>query len=240
MKIFSTIKKKSWILRSLPYTIWFNFKTLPFKQAIKLPIVFYKPRFFKTSGKIIIEGDVRRCMIRLGNNGVSIYPNSGIAFDNKGTIIFKGKALIGNDSAISVGENGILTIGSDLISTCSLKLVCYNRVDIADRVTLGWNTFVCDTDFHIATYSDGRQPQGYGQITIGHDTWIANNCKLYKNVSIPPCCVVGADTILMKSPDCGENSLICNERSTIVKVRGIKYVRENDHIIYSKQQPHEA
>lgn len=26
---------------------------------------------------------------------------------------------------------------------------------------------------------------GYGPISVGHDVWIANGCKIYKNVSIP-------------------------------------------------------
>ena len=47
------------IIKAVPYifqTIYFNFHYLPFKQAIFLPIILYKPQFVSTKGKIIIDG----------------------------------------------------------------------------------------------------------------------------------------------------------------------------------------
>lgn len=38
------------ILRSLHKSAYINFKYLPFKQAIKFPILLYKPRFGKLGG----------------------------------------------------------------------------------------------------------------------------------------------------------------------------------------------
>lgn len=46
------------ILYSLPKTLYFNFHYLPFKQAIHLPILLYKPNLVKCSGKISIITDM--------------------------------------------------------------------------------------------------------------------------------------------------------------------------------------
>ena len=46
------------------HTIHFNFKMLPFKKAIKLPIIFKrKTRFNNLKGQLIINGEISRGMI---------------------------------------------------------------------------------------------------------------------------------------------------------------------------------
>ena len=64
----STIKKL-WnnrrILRSIFSTIYFNFHYLPFSQAIKLPILLYKPKLLKVKGNVKIgEGKIKFGMVR--------------------------------------------------------------------------------------------------------------------------------------------------------------------------------
>ena len=237
MRFFNKIRKNAWIFRSLHKSIWFNLKTLPLSQAIKLPILLYKPHFIKPNvrGKIIIDAPIKPGMIKLGVNRVSIYPDTGIIFENNGTIIFKGEAEIGNSSAISVGEHGVLTIGNELRVTTAFKLICFDKITLEGNVLIGWNCMICDTDFHVITHADKTLSKGYGPITIGHDTWIANNCKIYKNVSIPHHCIVGADSILFKAFNSDPFSLICNNRNITIKATGISYNRDNDTIIYSQK-----
>lgn len=68
-----------------------------------MPIWLRKAHLVKCGGKIIIELDhIKTGMIRLGGYGVSIYPDSGIIFENRGMIIFKGRCGIGNSSGISI------------------------------------------------------------------------------------------------------------------------------------------
>lgn len=47
------------LIKAVPYifqTVYFNFHHLPFKQAIFLPIILYKPQLVSIKGKIIIDG----------------------------------------------------------------------------------------------------------------------------------------------------------------------------------------
>lgn len=78
------ILSNRWILRSILKTIWFNFHYLPFRQAIKLPILLYKPKFLVCKGRIKIDGPVHFGMITLGCYRVSIYPNTGFTYENWG------------------------------------------------------------------------------------------------------------------------------------------------------------
>lgn len=64
------------LIKAVPYifqTVYFNFHHLPFKQAIFLPIILYKPQLVSIKGKIIIDGEAFPGMIKLGLHGVSIY-----------------------------------------------------------------------------------------------------------------------------------------------------------------------
>lgn len=233
MSMLNKIREKKWIFRSLLQSICFNFRHLPLRQAWKLPILFYKPQNLKCTGKIEFNCPVRFGMIRLGINLVSIYPNSGIRFENNGKIIFNGKLTIGNASAISVGESGTLTFGSDVVVTCAMKLACYDRITFEDNVLVGWDCLFIDTDFHQLTSVPPRPYKAYGPIHVGHNTWVATGCKFYKNASVPPECVVGADTILHQPVDCPPKSLISNERKTVVHSTSVYLDRNQDTIIYS-------
>ncbi|MDE5635198.1 MAG: hypothetical protein K2I52_02680 [Muribaculaceae bacterium] len=240
MSFLHKICENKWALRSLFSSIIFNLKVLPLKQAIKLPILFYRPHFIHIKGKVKIEGPVTPGMIKLGLNRVPIFHNNGLIFENHGIIKFKGKASIGNNSAISVGENGILEIGNNFSATSGLKIVCFNNIRLEEDVLIGWNCMLLDTDFHTIRLPDGNCSKGFGPIFIGHNTWISNGCKIYKNVSIPHHCVVGADTILHKPFESEPYSLICNNRNISIKATNISYNSDNDMIVYPNINDHEA
>ena len=225
-----------WLWWGLPASIWVNFKKLPFKQAYKLPILLFKPKLLSISGDFVLEAPARFGMIRLGINGASIYPDNGIKLENRGKIIFKGRAIIGNDCALAVGNHGHLIIGDGFRATAAVKIICYNHTEFGNDVLIGWNCMFCDTDFHSITMSDGSHSCGCGDIRIGNNCWIANSCKVYKNVTIPPFCVVGSDTVLYKSIECEPRSLICNDTTIMVKATGVWHDRHNDRIDYSSNR----
>lgn len=91
----SLILKRVWrgrkILRYILHSVFFNFHYLPFREAVKLPILLYKPKLLKLKGTIKIkqEDKIGFGMIRLGFPEVSLYPNTGIVFENYGgTLLF--------------------------------------------------------------------------------------------------------------------------------------------------------
>ena len=129
--------------------MYFNFHYLPLWQAVKLPILLYKPRFLELKGTVRIESDnIRTGMIRLGFPTVSLYPNTGIMIENHGgEIIFKGRAGIGNASRISIGAKSKVEFG-DCFQATALKLASYCGMKFASRVRFGWDCTVVDTDFH--------------------------------------------------------------------------------------------
>lgn len=231
--------KKIWnnrrLFRSILYSIYFNFHYLPFNEAIKFPILLYKPRLLKLKGSIKIESEIKFGMIRLGFPQVSLYPNSGIVFENHGgTIIFKGTCFVGNNSAISIGNKGFVEFGHDFKSTTTLRLASYNKIIIGDYASLGWDTLVMDTDFHKLTKLSGGYSRGYAPVYIGSNNWFGNGCKIMKRTQTPNFCVVQGGTILSGPISVPEYSVIGNDTHIIVKATGVWRNINDDIIDYSK------
>lgn len=183
MNILRKLWSNRWILRSLFSTIYFNFYYLPFKQAIHLPILLYKPNLLKCKGnvKICKPGGVKFGMIRLGTYNVSIYPNSGILWENYGTVEFHGHCSIGNNSSLSIGSNGVVTFGDMFSASTTLRLVCYNKISFEERVLIGWECTFMDTDLHRMKKLEAGYTKGFGSIQIGKGCWFANRCTVLKN-----------------------------------------------------------
>lgn len=60
IKLIHKILNKKWALRYIIQSIYFNFHYLPFRQAIHLPILLYRPVFRELRGTILISGGYRQ------------------------------------------------------------------------------------------------------------------------------------------------------------------------------------
>lgn len=199
MSILNKIWKNRWLFRSLVSTLWFNFHYLPFKQAIRLPILLYKPHFVHSKGRVRISGPVKFGMIKLGCFEVSVYPNNGITLELYGDVEFKGRCNIGNNSYVTVGPQGHLVFGEYFRATTSLKLIAFHHVVFHDRVLIGWNTIIMDTNFHRLKRVDGKPTnRGYGSVIVGANTWICNNVEITPGTTIPHHSVIQAHALVTK------------------------------------------
>ena len=233
----STIKKL-WnnrrILRSIFSTIYFNFHYLPFSQAIKLPILLYKPKLLKVKGNVKIgEGKIKFGMVRLGFPTVSLYPNTGLVYENHGgTIVFNGLCSIGNNSAISIGTKAIVEFGDRFAASTTLRLTSYNHITFGDKVCFGWDTLVMDTDFHKLTKLSGGYSHGHAPVIIGSNNWFGNGCRIMKRTSTPDYCVVQGGTILSGPVSAPSYSVVGNDSHVVVKATGVWRNVDDDVIEY--------
>ena len=236
-KLLNLFKYNRKDLRSLPYSLYFNFHYLPFKQAIKLPILLYKPHFKELKGCVNIcsQREIKYGMIRLGFPSVSIYPNTGIMIENHGgTILFKGTCFIGNNSAVSIGKNGTVVLGDRFGASTTLRLISYDRIVFGDKVRIGWDVLVMDTDFHKLTKLSGGYSRGHAPIEIGSNNWFGNGCRIMKRAKTPNHCVISAGTMIAEALDIPEYSVIGNRKETVIKASGMWRNVDDDTIEYNQ------
>lgn len=224
--------KKKWVLRNFIYTIFFNFRYLPLKQAVLLPIWLYKPSCCG-KGRIVIESNrVFPGMIELGSNQVMLYSNSGVRIQLDGTIVFHGRTVIGNNSALSIGKKGTLDIGDDFRCFSTLRLVCYNKITIGRKCRVGWDCLVTDTDFHRLKKCGGGYTKGYGEIKIGNYNWIGSKCVVLKKTQTSDYTTIQAGCCLNKKYDAPPYSILGSNNEIVAKRLGFWLDPDDDVIQY--------
>lgn len=234
--LLKKIWKKKWFFRNFIQTLYFNFHYLPFNQAIHLPIVLYKPTLLKMKGKIILqtESKIKFGMIELGAFHCSLYPNSGIVFENHGgTIVFHGNCIIGNSSAISIGTNGFLDIGHDFRVNATFRCVCYNKIHFGTKTRFGWDCIVMDTDLHKLTKTAGGYTKGFGEIFIGDHNWIGTKSVVLKRTKTPDFCTFAATSLLNAEYNIPKYSIAGPNLYIEKKIEGLWRNVDDDVIDYS-------
>lgn len=233
MSILKKIWKNRSVLRSIPYTIYFNFHYLPFRQACKLPIFLYKPDLQKIKGKVVLDVSVVKTgMIRMGFRSVSLYPNTGIMWENHGgTVVFNGKCRIGNDTAISIGADGNIAFGDNFLVTANMKLTSYCSVIFGNNVRLAWEVIIMDTSFHKLKDLEGKSKgKTLAPIIIGNNNWIPTRCMVMKGTKTPDFCIFGAGSFLNKDYSNYPSHILLAGSPLEIKAKGIWRDTSDDSI----------
>lgn len=235
MGIAKKIWKSKWMLRNIFQSIYFNFHYLPFKQAVKLPIILYKPTFLKLKGKLVICGGVKTGMIIMGKFTSVHHSNNGIKLFIDGNITFGGKCNIGNDSYLAIKKTGNLKLGDNFQATAGLKIECAWNTTFGSNVLVGFDCWFMDNDMHQLSVLPGRRlPKPYGSIVIGEGCWLAFRNVILKNTFLPAKCVVASNSLLNKEYKCDNCSLLAGNPAIVIK-EGV-YLDRNNHVINFKEE----
>ncbi len=187
---------------SLLKTIYINFRCFPFPVAIKLPIIISRYTKIKRIGKIVLECKPRIGMITIGFAGDDfiLSKNMWNILNNRGVIIFRGKANLGIGSTIFVGKQGKLSIGENFTCNFQTRIICYEKITIGNTVRLAWDVQIFDTNFHyvedIKTSSIIPKNQ---EVRIGDFCWINNRASIMKGTVINPYTIVASNSICNKN-----------------------------------------
>lgn len=187
--------------RANPKTIFFNFRYLPWRQAIRFPFwVSSKTYLRKAKGNIIINGELHTGMIRIGYGDIGIFDKkrSRTIWEVAGRVIFEGKAEIGHGSKISVGATGELQIGKNFAITAESAVIAYKKVVFGNDCLLSWDILIMDTDFHPITNAQSEIQNPPSEIIIGNNVWIGCRALILKGSVIPDGCVIAANSLVSK------------------------------------------
>ncbi|MEN9684922.1 MAG: hypothetical protein RLZZ28_708 [Bacteroidota bacterium] len=189
------------IWRANPKTIYFNFRYLPWRQAIHFPFwISSKTYLRKARGKISIHGPLFTGMIRIGYGDIGIFDKkrSRTIWEVAGTVVFEGKAEIGHGSKISVGEAGLLQLGRNFAITAETTIIAYKKVVFGHDCLLSWDILVMDTDFHTITNAQSEIQNPPAEISVGNKVWIGCRSLILKGSVIPDGCIIAANSLVTK------------------------------------------
>lgn len=199
-KAIRYIKFKMPLFKLIPGSIYFNFHYLPFKQAIRFPILVRKSHIIAAKGKVIIDAPIKFGMVKLGVYGGRMYPDNGIHWTQwGGTIIFKGRCQIPNDSYIIQGKDSTLIFGDDFLSSPSLRILCFKHIEFGKSTRCGWDCLIMDTSFHpLYDMKKEKFKKAYGPIKIGDYNWFSTKCKVMHSVTTPERCIFGMGSMVTR------------------------------------------
>ena len=186
-------------------TVYFNFRTLPFRQAVKFPVYIYgKVRFFMLNGKVRFENTtIKRGMVKIGVNGdsFSLFDHTGyIQLGSRDSeIIFEGPCRIALNAKIRV-TGGSLRFGEYARIGTDTKVICNGgKISIGAFSGITFGCTIMNSSFH---YTYDMQRQGYcnrtSTIELGKRNWIGNQTTILGKTKTKDDTIVGTGSLLNK------------------------------------------
>ncbi|MBP9993442.1 MAG: acyltransferase [bacterium] len=231
-----TIKKRILFLIKTNWikTIWFNFKHLPLKQAVCLPIFISYHTRIKCDRKSLIIIDLQKVMgggrigmVKLGYENMPVQvvkanPLS-LCLKEQSSITFKGFCVISAGTQIYLYKGASLSIGENTRIGMNVKIYSKKSITIGDYCTFGWDSQVVDTDFHdVINVQNGEKHTQSKEIVIGDRCWICSNCSIKKGTILPDDVIVGSNSLCNKVYDVPKYSLIGGTPAKLLK-SGLTY-----------------
>lgn len=196
MKVFRILFAHNWFA-----ILYFNFKMLPFKQAMKLPFDFYyKVRFKQLSGKVVINSSsIYRGMIKIGAQGSDMFPKTPYIIDIKGKVEFCGRCVLGIGGLLRVEKNGVVKFEENVVLGAINRIFCESSIIIKKDTISSWVCQIMDTDTHSIENLINKQMQDRCKpIVIGERNWIGNNVGINKGTMLPDHTIVASYSLCNK------------------------------------------
>ncbi len=182
-------------------SIYFNFKYLPLKDAIKIPFLLSKNVYLrKVNGQIRLNCKISTGIVLIGYKNVGIFDekNSRTIWEVEGKVVFNGKATIGHGSKIIVGKEGELLLGRKFSISAESSIIAFSKIIFGDNCLLSWDILLMDSDFHKIIDVDNKIINKPEPIKIGNNVWIGCQNLILKGTIIPDNCVIGAKSLISK------------------------------------------
>lgn len=213
-------------------TVYFNFRTMPFRIAIRFPVYIYgRIRFYMLNGSVEFQNcDISRGMVKIGkiSDCFSLQDRSGfISIATKNSkLIFQGKAKIGINPKIRVLAGNII-FGEEAFFGSNIRLVA-NGADIliGAHSRIAFETNIVNSSFH---YIYNTQKGSYGRcnrsIAIGEFNWIGNRSTVSAGAKTKDFTIVCSNSLVGKdySTIIEENPMIAGAPAKLI-ASGMKRV----------------
>jgi acetyltransferase-like isoleucine patch superfamily enzyme len=216
------------VLRGIPKTIYFNLRVLPFREALRLPLL-VSPRvaLYDMRGNVTVTGPLRPGMVLIGFGelGAFDYRRSRAVWQVAGNVVFDGAVRLGNGFKLSVAETGTVTFGADFVGLNEAQAICYQSITFGKGVGIGWNTLLTDTDFHVMLPLEGEPGPTNAPIEIGDGTWVGARSTIMKGVRIPHDTIVAAASVVSRSFE-EPNTVVAGNPAKVVRtgIAGWRYI----------------
>lgn len=182
-------------------TLYINFRSMPFRLAMKMPIYIYgRPYIMGLSGIISIKGNITRGMIKMNyTNLAPSHMKTQSELCNLGTIIFNGRADIRSGNRIVVASGAILEFGENIRMSSMNNICCLKHITIGNNVRIAHRCQFFDSNHHyLVNLNTKIVPNITQPINIGAYSWICNTTTINAGAIIPSATIVASNSVVNK------------------------------------------
>ena len=199
-------------------SVYFNFRYLPFKHAVYLPVWIttnFKVMKLKR-GQIVLDAPLRKNFFfgDCGSVGLQEF-KGGLYLDDGAKLYLKTKCVISQGTVLRCDKNATIELGKNFYCNKNCYLRSSENIKFGDDCSLGWNVQLNDNDGHLVKYN-GKTSKQKGSITIGNHVWLTSNTIVTKDVNIADGCIVAQGGIVTKSIT-EPNSLVAGIPAKVIK-----------------------
>lgn len=192
-------------------TIWFNFRYLPLKEALYLPIILARNVQIRSCRKhfcTFVDG-VKTGILRFGfgDRDHNYDRSSSLCIQGKIELVGKGVHAFGPGTSLRIGEKGILRIGSNFTCSVNNRIYCSNTILIGDDNMWSFDNVIMDTDSHTIYQTNGQISNPNREVVFGNHVWVGCRNIILKGAYIPKGCIVASGSVISKRYD-AEDSII--------------------------------
>lgn len=202
---------------SLPKTLYVNIVLFGIRRGGKLPIfVYYNTKILEIhKGCVDITNSLKPMMIKFGINGSNGVVENGratICLEKGSKIIFHGRAHFA--AGCSIRNSGLIVCGDNFTMNKNSFLSCFQKIDIGNDVTAGWNVNIRDSDGHHIIYGGEKKPLSK-TVSIGNHVWICSYAHILKGCTVKDNSVIAYRSLVTKAFS-DENLLIGGSPAKII------------------------
>lgn len=185
-------------------TFYVNFRCLPVRQAIKLPIHIYgNCKIHSLRGTICIEKEhIHFGMIKIGYRWFDLWPVSYLPTQLCviGSLVFKGDVTISGGVGIFVQRKTASMVLGHMVYLGGGSLIkSVDKLIVGENTTITGNCIVMNSNMHyVKNIETGIIKKPWGCITIGRNCWVNANSVIAKGTILPDYSVTARNTFLNK------------------------------------------
>lgn len=205
-------------------TLLVNFGSLPFKDAIKFPILIYgKCYVYCLTGKISFTCPVKRGLVLIGVS------DAVRSFDKKtvlkvlGDIVINGPVILRRGLHLQVNPKAKFLLGPNVFVSDNATIICSESISILDNARIGNDCTIMDTDFHYIINIQSKEVRPTSKpVVIGRNNWIAGFNVVKKGAMLPDGTIVAGPFSMV-----GKNYLESIRENSIIGGCPAKLIAEN-------------
>ncbi len=206
-------------------SLYFNFRYLPFRQAIYMPVWItanFKVRGLRR-GMLVLYQPYRKSVF-LGDCGSPGLQEmrGGLFFSTRSRLILHGFTVVAQGSVLRMDEDATIEIGRNFFCNKNCFFRSSSKITFGEDCLLGWNVQINTSDGHVVSH-DGVVKPSELPVAIGNHVWLTANTIVTKGVSIADGCIIAQGAVVTKSVD--EPNTLSGGVSSKVLATNVKWER---------------